>query len=322
MANASQPLRTPFDEHSTAEEVLVDVDLAGRRAIVTGGSSGIGAETARVLALHGAAVTLTARDLAAGETVAAQIRESTGNRAVDVRPLELADPISVATFVDGWDGPLDILVNNAGVMAIPERTLTPGGDELHFATNHLGHFALATGLADALRASGDARIVSVSSSASLRCPVLFDDLTFAFLAYDPFAAYGQSKTANVLFAVEADRRWARDGIRANALMPGGIATNLQRHVDPDVLAEARRQAGASVELKTVAQGAATSVLAAASPLLQGIGGRYLEDCHEAQTLSSRADGDGRHGVAPYALDPDNAQRLWDTSERRLASLSG
>jgi NAD(P)-dependent dehydrogenase (short-subunit alcohol dehydrogenase family) len=314
------PLMTPFGEHSSAEEVLADVDLSGRRAIVTGASSGIGTETARVLALRGAGVTLTARDLTAGETAAAKIRQSTGNGAVDVRPLELADPASVAAFVDRWDGPLDILVNNAGVMAIPERSLTPGGDELHFATNHLGHFALATGLVDALRASGDARIVSVSSSASLRCPVLFDDLTFAFVAYDPFAAYGQSKTANTLFAVEADRRWARDGIRANALMPGGIATNLQRHIDPEALAQARREAGASTELKTVAQGAATSVLAAASPLLQGIGGRYLEDCQEAQTIASRADSDGRHGVAAYALDPDNAQRLWGTSERRLASV--
>jgi NAD(P)-dependent dehydrogenase (short-subunit alcohol dehydrogenase family) len=320
MAIASPPLRTPFGEHSTAEEVLADVDLSGRRAIVTGGSSGIGTETARVLALRGAAVTLTARDLVAGEIAARQIRQSTGNRAVDVRPLELADPASVAAFVDRWDGPLDLLINNAGVMAIPERSLTPGGDELHFATNHLGHFALTTGLADALRASGDARIVSVSSSASLRCPVLFDDLTFAFVAYDPFAAYGQSKTANVLFAVEADRRWARDGIRANALMPGGIATNLQRHVDPEALAAARRQAGASTDLKTVAQGAATSVLAAASPLLRGIGGRYLEDCREAETITARADGDGRHGVAPYALDPDNAQRLWEISERRVAAL--
>src|SRR6202051_2321700 len=204
------PIQSPFGERSTAEEVATGIDLSGRRAIVTGASSGIGTETARVLALRGAAVTLTARDLAAGETAAAQIRQSTGNRAVDVRPLELADPASVAAFIDSWDGPLDMLVNNAGVMAIPERTLTPGGDELRFATNPLGHFALATGLAHALRASGDARIVSVSSSASLLCPVLFDDLTFAFVAYDPFAAYGQSKTANVLFAVEADRRWARE----------------------------------------------------------------------------------------------------------------
>jgi NAD(P)-dependent dehydrogenase (short-subunit alcohol dehydrogenase family) len=316
MPNGSPPVSTPFDERSTAEEVLADVDLSGRRAIVTGASSGIGTETARVLALRGAAVTLTARDLTAGETAAAQIRDSTGNRAVDVRALELAEPASVGAFVDSWDGPLDILVNNAGVMAIPERTLTAAGDELHFATNHLGHFKLATGLLDALRASGDARIVSVSSSASLLCPVLFDDPTFAFLAYEPFAAYGQSKTANTLFAVEADRRWARDGIRANALMPGGIATNLQRHVDPEALAKARRDAGASTELKTVAQGAATSVLAAASPLLEGIGGRYLEDCQEAQMIASRAESDGRHGVAPYALDPDNARRLWDISERR------
>jgi NAD(P)-dependent dehydrogenase (short-subunit alcohol dehydrogenase family) len=316
MSNASPPVSTPFDERSTAEEVLADVDLSGRRAVVTGASSGIGTETARVLALRGAAVTLTARDLTAGETAAAQIRDSTANRAVDVRSLELAEPGSVAAFVDSWDGPLDILVNNAGVMAIPERTLTQSGDELHFATNHLGHFKLATGLLDALRASGDARIVAVSSSASLLCPVLFDDLTFAFVAYEPFAAYGQSKTANTLFAVEADRRWARDGIRANALMPGGIATNLQRHVDPEALAKARREAGASTELKTVAQGAATSVLAAASPLLQRIGGRYLEDCQEAQTIASRAASDGRHGVAPYALDPDNARRLWEISERR------
>jgi NAD(P)-dependent dehydrogenase (short-subunit alcohol dehydrogenase family) len=320
MAVASPPLTTPFTEHSTAEEVLADVDLSGRRAIVTGASSGIGTETARVLASRGAAVTLTARDLAAGEAAAVQIRHSTGNPAVDVQELELADLASVAGFVDRWDGPLDILVNNAGVMAIPERTLTPGGDELHFATNHLGHFALATGLADALRTSGNARIVSVSSSASLRCPVLFDDLTFAFVAYDPFAAYGQSKTANTLFAVEADRRWARDGVRANALMPGGIATRLQRHIDPEALVQARRDAGASTDLKTVAQGAATSVLAAASPLLHGIGGRYLEDCRQADTIASRADSDGRHGVAPYALAPDNAKRLWDISERRLAWL--
>jgi NAD(P)-dependent dehydrogenase (short-subunit alcohol dehydrogenase family) len=320
VTDASPRLSTPFGAHSTAEEVLADVDLSGRRAVVTGASSGIGTETARVLASRGAAVTLTARKLSAGETAAAEIRESTGNDAVDVRPLELSEPASVAAFVDGWDGPLDILVNNAGVMAIPERTLTPGGDELHFATNHLGHFALAVGLLDALRASGDARIVSVSSSASLLCPVQFDDLTFAFLAYEPFAAYGQSKTANTLFAVEADRRWAGEGIRANALMPGGIETNLQRHVDPEALAQARRRAGASADLKTVAQGAATSVLAAASPLLQGVGGRYLEDCQEAHVIASRAESDGRHGVAAYALDPDNARRLWDISERRVASL--
>ncbi|MCW3025575.1 MAG: oxidoreductase, partial [Solirubrobacterales bacterium] len=312
---------TPFDERSTAQEVLADVDLSGRRAIVTGASSGIGTETARVLALQGAAVTLTARDLVAGETAAAQIRQSTGNRAVDVRPLELADPASVATFADRWDGPLDILINNAGVMAIPERTLTPGGDELQFATNHLGHFALATGLADALRASGDARIVSVSSSASLRCPVLFDDLTFAFVAYDPFAAYGQSKTANVLFAVEATRRWIGDGVTANAVHPGTIATtNLNGHLGPDVLAHLRASApyaetfdASKVKYKTAEQGAATSAFAASSPLLDGIGGRYFEDCNQARVLDPDAPDATSSGVAAYALDPVNANRLWELS---------
>ena len=312
-------VRTPFGERSTAADVAAGVDLLQRRAIVTGASSGIGVETARVLADHGAEVTLAVRDIAAGEAVATSIRTSTGNDAVAVRELELADPASVAAFVSGWTGPLDILINNAGVMAIPELTLTARGDELHFATNHLGHFQLATGLHDALRASGSARVVSLSSSAHLYCPVLFDDPSFAFVPYTPFVGYGQSKTANVLFAVEADRRWNRDGITVNAVMPGGIATALQRHIDPEVLERARREAGASAELKTVEQGAATSILAAVSPLLDGVGGRYLEDCNEAEIVSSRADSDGRHGVALYALDPANAERLWEMSER-LASL--
>jgi NAD(P)-dependent dehydrogenase (short-subunit alcohol dehydrogenase family) len=289
------------------------------RAIVTGASSGIGTETARVLADRDAAVTLAVRDIDAGASVAAGVRTSTGNDAVDVRPLELAEPDSIAAFIDGWDGPLDILINNAGVMAIPERTLTPQGVELHFATNHLGHFALATGLHDALRVSGKARVVSLSSSAHLYCPVLFDDPTFAFVPYTPFVGYGQSKTANALFAVEATHRWQRDGITVNAVMPGGIATRLQRHIDPEALERARREAGAGTELKTIEQGSATSIFAAVSPLLDGIGGRYLEDCHEADIVRSRADSDGRHGVAGYALDPANAERLWDLSERLARS---
>ena len=314
MSATHAPLTTPFGESSTADEVADSLDLSGRRAIVTGAASGIGSETARVLAVHGAAVTLAVRNLTAGRQAAAAIRATDPAATVDVRPLELADPASVAAFVAAWDGPLDILVNNAGVMAVPERTLTDAGHELHFATNHLGHFALATGLHAALAQSGDARVVALSSSAHVMCPMLFDDPTFAFVAYTPFFGYGQSKTANVLFAVEADARWQRDAIRVNAVMPGGIATNLQRHVDPELLAQARRAAGASEEMKSIAQGAATSVLAAASPLLDGIGGRYLEDCHEAALVASRAESDGRHGVAPYALDPDNARRLWALSE--------
>jgi NAD(P)-dependent dehydrogenase (short-subunit alcohol dehydrogenase family) len=252
--SAPRRIETPFGERSTADEVAAGIDLSGRRAIVTGASSGIGVETARVLAERGAEVTLAVRDTDAGAAVAASIRASTGTSAVTVRPLELVDPASVAVFIRGWDGALDILINNAGVMAIPERTLTAYGAELHFATNHIGHFLLTTGLHDALRASGDARVVSLSSSAHLYCPVLFDDPTFAFVPYTPFLGYGQSKTANVLFAVEASRRWQRDGIIVNAVMPGGIATRLQRHIDPEALARARRESGASAELKTVEQG--------------------------------------------------------------------
>jgi NAD(P)-dependent dehydrogenase (short-subunit alcohol dehydrogenase family) len=278
-------------------------------------------ETARVLAARGAAVTLAVRDTDAGGSVAAEIRGSTANQSLDVRRLELADPASIVAFLDAWDGPLDILVNNAGVMAIPERTLTSVGVEVHFATNHLGHFVLATGLHGALCASGSARVVSLSSSAHLYCPVLFDDPTFAFVPYTPFLGYGQSKTANVLFAVEANRRWQRDGITVNAVMPGGIATRLQRHIDPEVLAQVRREAGASSELKTVEQGAATSILAAISPLLDRVGGRYLEDCNEADIVTSRAASDGRHGVAAYALDPANAERLWDMSEQHARGVA-
>jgi NAD(P)-dependent dehydrogenase (short-subunit alcohol dehydrogenase family) len=309
-------ISTPFGEFSTADEVAAGVDLSGRRAVVTGASSGIGVETARTLASHGAHVTMAVRNTEAGEKVAAEIRSDAPDARVDVRPLELGDRASIAAFVDGWSGPLDLLINNAGVMALPELQLVDGL-EAQFATNHLGHFALATGLHRALAAADGARVVSVSSAAHLRCPVLFDDLAFSFVPYDPFVAYGQSKTANVLFAVEATRRWADDGITANALMPGGIATGLQRYVDMEALIRARRDAGASDVMKTPQQGASTSVLLATSPLLEGIGGRYFEDCHEATVIGNRAESDGRHGVAAYALDTDNAARLWTVSEGLL-----
>jgi NAD(P)-dependent dehydrogenase (short-subunit alcohol dehydrogenase family) len=301
-------ITTPFGFESTAAAVIDGVDLSGRRAIVTGGSSGIGVETARALAGAGAAVTLAVRDTAAGERVAADI-----GGAVEVAALDLSDLASVASFVTAWRGPLDILVNNAGVMAIQELTFSPSGHELQFATNHLGHFALAVGLHDALAAANGARIVSVSSGGHLRSPVVFDDIDYAFRDYDPFGAYGQSKTANVLFAVEATRRWTSDGIFANALMPGGIATPLQRHLPPEYAEQAleRFRAGGS-DFKTVEQGAATSTLLAASPLLDGVGGRYFEDCNEARLVDRRG-GPGQGGVAPYALDAANAERLWDLS---------
>jgi NAD(P)-dependent dehydrogenase (short-subunit alcohol dehydrogenase family) len=318
MSTQTERITTPFGFESTAAEVAAGIDLTGKRAVVTGGASGIGIETARALAGIGAEVTLAVRNTEAGEKTAADIKAATGNDAVHGAPLELADLDSVRAFAAGWDGPLHLLVNNAGVMALPELELTPDGWEMQFATNHLGHFALALGLHDALAADGAARIVSVSSSAHQQSPVVFDDVNFAFRAYEPFLGYGQSKTANVLFAVGATERWAADGVTANALMPGGIATRLQRHMDPEYLERLRAQAGGSLELKTPEQGAATSVLLATSPLVEGIGGRYFDDCNEAQVISRRFELGGRNGVAPYALDPRGADRLWELSEKAVA----
>jgi NAD(P)-dependent dehydrogenase (short-subunit alcohol dehydrogenase family) len=310
----TERITTPFSAESTAAEVIEGIDLTGRRAIVTGGASGIGIETARALASAGAEVTLAVRNLEAGQLTAEDIIHGTGNKQVLVAPLDLADQASVAALAAGWDGPLHILVNNAGVMAAPLMR-TPEGWEMQFATNHLGHFALATGLHRALAAAGGARIVSVSSSAHHRSPVVFEDIHFERRPYEAWSAYGQSKTANVLFAVEASRRWAGDGITANALMPGGIRTNLQRYVSDEELDRMRAAAGAaSSRWKTPEEGAATSILVATSPLLDGVGGRYFEDCHEARTGELSA----RNGVAAYALDPDAAARLWQVSAQTLA----
>ena len=301
----------PYGAQTTAAEVVAGVDLTDRRAVVTGGASGIGVETARALAAAGADVTIAVRNLEAGARTAAAIGHN-----VEVAPLDLADRASVAAFVAGWDGPLHILVDNAGVMASP-LVRTPEGWEQQFATNHLGHFALATGLHDALAAAGGARVVSVSSAAHLRGGLDLDDLMFDRRDYEPWLAYGQSKTANVLFAVEAARRWAGDGIVANALHPGGIRTNLQRYVSEEELARLRAAAGAAgaPAWKTPEQGAATSVLLAASPLVDGVTGRYFEDVAEA---GPHRDGT-RIGVAAYALDPDSAARLWTVSEELLSS---
>ena len=303
-------ITTPFGFETTAAEVVAGVDLTGKRAVGTGGASGIGVETARALAAAGADVTLAVRDTGAGDRTAADIKGTTG-RAVHVARLDLADQDSVAAFAAGWSGALHILVNNAGVMAVQEPEQSPEGWDLQFATNHLGHFALATRLHGALAGAEGARVVSVSSAGHLRSPVIFDDLHFAFRPYDPWLAYGQSKTANVLFAVEADRRWADDGIRVNALMPGGIATNLQRHVGPALIENAEKN---GFRLKTVEQGAATSVLLAASPHAEGVGGRYFDDCNESEVVHRRTAEAGARGVAAYAVDAANAERRWEVSE--------
>jgi NAD(P)-dependent dehydrogenase (short-subunit alcohol dehydrogenase family) len=300
---------TRFGAQSTAAEVSHGIDLAGKRAIVTGAASGIGIETARALAAAGADVTLAVRDMRAGASVAGQIAASTGRPAPHVAALELTDRTSIARFVAAWDGPLDVLINNAGIMALPALQRTPAGWEMQFATNHLGHFALTLGLHDALAQARGARVVSVSSRGHLRSRVVFEDIHFRRRPYDPMLAYGQSKTANVLFAVEVTRRWAGDGITANALMPGAIETNLSRHLDADALAALRRSV--PFPFKTPQQGAATSVLLATSPLLAGVGGRYFEDCNEAEVVSGNEP--VPQGVAAYALDPDNAARLWEMS---------
>jgi NAD(P)-dependent dehydrogenase (short-subunit alcohol dehydrogenase family) len=318
-------LTTPFGATSTAAEVSAGVDLTGKTAIVTGGSSGIGVETARALAAAGAAVTLAVRSVEAGERTARDISATTGNRAVAVAQLDLADHASIARFVAGWQGPLDILVENAGIMALPDLHRSPEGWELQFATNHLGHFALATGLHDALAAAataaapgtaaGSARVVVVSSVGHQGGGIDFDDPMFERRDYNEWLAYGQSKTANILFALEASRRWSKDGITVNALNPGRIpATGLVRHIDPAVTAAMSAATSDGVSVKNIEQGAATSVLLAASPLLAGIGGRYFEDCNEAGVATPGI----RRGAAPYALDTADAERLWELSETLLA----
>ncbi|QUQ62716.1 SDR family NAD(P)-dependent oxidoreductase [Kutzneria sp. CA-103260] len=292
-------ITTPFGALSTAEEVLAGADLTGQRAVVTGGASGIGRETARVLAQAGAEVTIGVRDLAAGTKVAEEIGATAAS-------LDLADQASVRAFVQAWQGPLHILVLNAGVMATPLGR-TKEGWELQFATNHLGHFALATGLRD--RLAEGARVVAVSSVGHINGDVLWDDPNFEHHPYDPWQAYSQSKTANVLFAVEAAKRWP--GIAVNALNPGRItSTNLGRHIGDIGNSPTSFDAKSTdVSWKTIEQGAATSVLLAASPLVEGVTGKYFEDCAEAGPHQPGI----RRGVAAHALDPDHAARLWQLS---------
>jgi NAD(P)-dependent dehydrogenase (short-subunit alcohol dehydrogenase family) len=302
----SDRITTPFTAGSTADEVSEGVDLTGSRAIVTGGASGIGTETTRTLARRGAAVTLAVRNVEAGRKVAAEITAETGGPSIDVRPLELTDLASVRRFVDGWDEPLDLLVNNAGVMAIQERTFNDAGWEAQFATNYLGHLALTSGLHRWLARGDGARVVCVSSSGHLFSPVVFDDINFRFRPYDPLLAYGQSKTAVILFAVAASSRWADDGITVNTLNPGAIATPLQRHSGGKLATPVDLQ-------KTPAQGAATTLLLATSPTLAGIGGRYFNDNQEAVPVDERPSDITElvNSVAAYALDRDNAERLWN-----------
>ncbi|HEY8720906.1 SDR family NAD(P)-dependent oxidoreductase [Pengzhenrongella sp.] len=311
-------ISTHFTASSTAEDVLRDIDLAGVRAIVTGGSSGIGIETARALTAVGAEVTLAVRNTVAGEAAADAIENSTRAIRPRVVHLDLAVMITIRRFVATWDGPLHLLINNAGLVTGGlERTAE--GWELQFATNHLGHFALATGLHDALTLGAsdrdEARIVSVSSTAHMRSGVDFDDLHFERRSYDPQIAYAQSKTANSLFAVEATRHWASDGIVANAVNPGGVATGLQRNFTTRQKESLDAAEAAGVfTYKTIEQGAATSIVAAVAPEFAHSGGHYLDDAQEAYTVPNDADlAQHPHGVKEWALDPTVAKNLWTVS---------
>jgi len=315
--------RAAFGENTTTDEVLGGIELSGKLALVTGASSGLGAETARALASKGARVVLTGRDLVKAEAVAQSIRESTGNIEVAVEELELASFASIRAFAARFNvahDALHILVNNAGVMACAQGT-TADGFELQFGTNHLGHFLMTCLIAPTLLAGAPARVVVLSSRGHHQSPVVFDDVNFEHRPYEKWSAYGQSKTANILFAVELDRRLRDRGVRANAVHPGVIQTELGRHMTLEDFEDLQRRAkerGASMHRKTIPAGAATSVYAATAPELEGRGGLYLEDCHVAAVDDVDASG----GVRSYAVDPEAARRLWELSEEMVGQRFG
>ncbi len=300
-----------FDRETTAEQVARATDLTGRVAIVTGASSGIGVETARGLAVAGADVILAVRDIASGEDVARALAP-VGRGELEVRHLDLRDLDSVAAFAAGVSGPVDLLVANAGVSNTPDSHL-PNGFELRFATNHLGHFLLAQLLHDHMVERG-ARLVVVSSAAHKGNHVHLDDLQWQTREHSWGLAYGESKSANILFAQEATRRWGREGITANAVLPGSALTGLQRYHGEEL----KRAIGFMDEegrpnpmLKTVAQAAATTMWAATAPELEGRGGLVLEDCDEAVPAGPTVH--AWSGFDASVADPDTAHRLWELS---------
>lgn len=311
-------ITSPFGAKSTAREVVAGHDLSGKAAIVTGAATGIGVETARALAEAGAEVIIAARKPELGEEIANQINEEVGMKRVSFGMLDLSSLEAVRHFAHRWgDRRLNLLINNAGVMACP-LARTADGLEMQIGTNHFGHFLLsvllAPNLVDGAAHSGHrSRLVSLSSIGHRRSAVNFEDPNYLTRPYDKWEAYGQAKTANSLFAVGFDKRFRDKGVNANAVMPGGIMTPLQRHLP----IEEQRALGWLDEndqpregFKTTEQGAATSVWAAVGDELDGIGGLYLEDCNQAVAWSKDAPW---VGVMPHALDPEAADRLWDLS---------
>ena len=306
-----------FGFSSTTDEVLDGHDLTGRRIVVTGASTGLGEETTRALAAHGASVTMAVRDPARGAAAAERIRATVPAADLEIRVLDLASLASVRTFAAAFladHGSIDVLINNAGLMACPQG-LTDDGFELQFGTNHLGHFLLGVLLAPALVAGAPARLVSLSSSGHTRADVSLDDWNFERSTYAPFTAYGRAKTANALFAVGVQRRFGARGVQAYSVHPGVIRTELGRHMTPETIAELTEnlaRSGRAMSFKTVPQGAATSVWAATAPELDAHGGAYLEDCGVAAVNDDES---VSGGVRSYALDPDRADALWTLSER-------
>ena len=311
-------IRSRFGAFTPARVVAGDHDLSGRNVIVTGGASGIGYETAKALAAAGADVMLAVRDRSAGEKAAVAINEAIGADNVVAGTLDLASLASVGSFVDAWgDQPLDILINNAGVMATP-LLRTAEDLELQIGTNHFGHFVLAVGLTRALLNAAEdertARVVALSSIGHRRSDIHWDDPNYLSRPYDKWEAYGQSKTANSLFAVGYNARFEEHGITANAVMPGGIMTPLQRYLPKEEMVAMGwmdDEGNVREGFKTPEQGASTSVWAAVGEELEGIGGLYLEDCAEAAPWSKD---NPMKGVMPYAIDPEAADRLWALSE--------
>ena len=303
-----------FGADTTASEVAEGIDLSGKVALVTGASSGLGQETVRVLAQRGAHVIFTARNVPKGQAVAAEIRKATGNDRIEVEELELGSFASIRAFAQRFLARHDhvhMLVNNAGVMACPFAK-TAEGHEMQFGSNHLGHFLMTLLVLPALRKAAPSRIVSVSSRGHHLSPVVFEDIHFERRPYDKWLSYGQSKTANVLFAVGLERRLAGGGVHAYALHPGAIMTELGRHLSPeDIEAFTSRMPKGTMVLKSVEAGAATQVFAATAPELEGRGGLYLEDCQIAAVNDAP---DALNGVRSYALDPQLAERLWALSE--------
>jgi len=311
------PINAGLDTFTDASVALKGKDLSGKTAIVTGGATGIGIETARALAGAGADVVIAVRKKALGEEAAAQINGELGAERATVGMLDLSALATVKAFTAAWgDKPLHMLINNAGVMACP-RSYTADDLEMQIGTNHFGHFALGVGLARALMngaADGKtARLVSLSSIGHLRSPMNFEDPNYRTRDYEKWQAYGQSKTANSLFAVGFHKRFKDKGVTASAVMPGGIMTPLQRRLPREemiAMGWMDEHGVVAQGFKTPAQGASTSVWAATGDELEGVGGLYLENLAEAETYVPGA----RFGVAPYALDPEAADRLWALSE--------